>query len=279
MFVLKALVFGLGSIGKRHIANLKNLHPDIHLIGVDPFIRSTLELTGLIDFSMSSPESAIQNHADADFALICSPDVSHLQQMAMLAENRINFCVEKPCCTPQQLGGLDDVIRTVEARGLRCAVGHQYRFHKAMPKVRAASSQKSLRFYARDALLSRYGPNVLGAMLAHPVDTALWCLGPAKTVDIASDGIRANGKITHNNGAVSYFDCDMDVISPKQNHPRVSQIKYPSGGVDLPPDDAAYVKCLSAYLDWLQTGKRDYRTATLAEGRDVVSVLWKVKAI
>jgi len=265
---MKVLLFGFGSIGQRHARNLLHIAPQCQLIITDPYTRPPLDLAQLY---YTSPELAAQHHQDADFAIIASPDINHAQQMAMLAEFRISFYVEKPACLPQQLGSFSDTIRAADARGLKCAVGFQYRFHKAIAKVRAASSQKSLRFYARDSLLDRYGPNVLGAMMAHPIDTALWCLGEAKTVEIESDGIRAKGRIVHKSNAVSSFDCDMDARG------RISQVKYPSGGVDLPPDDSAYVKCLSAYLDWLQTGKRDYRTATLADGRAVVEVMWKCK--
>lgn len=267
---MKCLLFGFGSIGQRHAHNLKRIVPDCHIIMADPFIRAT---SPTIIGYYASPELAIQHHADADFSIIASPDISHAQQMALCAHWRIPFYVEKPACTPEHLGSFGETIERVNTLGLRCAVGFQYRFHKNIAKARGASSQKHLKFYARDNLRSRYGAQVGGVMLAHPIDTALWCLGPARTVEIVSDGLAAKGKITHNSGAVSEYDCNMDVGL------RISRIEYPTGCVDLPPDDSAYVKCLSAYLDWLQTGQRDYRTATLEDGRAVVEVLWKCKSV
>ena len=267
---MKVLLFGFGSIGQRHSRNLLHIDHDCQLVIVDPYARPPASVSPVY---YTSPDLAAQHHADADFAVIASPDQCHLQQMAMLAELRIPFYVEKPICTSAQLPGLDDIIRTVDARGLRCAVGFQYRFHKNIWEVIDAAPQKYLRFYARDSLLERYGPNVMGAMMAHPIATALWVLGEAVGVDIVTDGVRAKGCITHAGGAESFYDCDMDAGCG-----RISQVKFKSGGVDLPPDDGMYVRCMLAYIDWLAGSNRNDKTATLEDGRAVVEVMSKCQS-
>jgi hypothetical protein len=152
------------------------------------------------------------------------------------------------------------------------AVGFQYAFHPLMPSVeRLARTHGELNFRGQDDLLARYGPDVEGVMVAHPVATALRLLGPAEDVRLFSDGVSLGGTITHQSGARSLYLFRMD------RGPRESWAGAGPGRVALTPDDGMYRACLGAWLATLAGGERDPRLATLALGLAVSRVLAQVR--
>ncbi len=241
---MKAILFGYGSIGQRHAANLKTLRPDVEIEVMDP------------------PKKMTAYGEKFDAAIISSPTKDHADAMYWLGPRSIPFYVEKPI-------GVTELLKYSFAWPV-AAVGHQYRFHREMANIRDAAARTGvLHFHARDDLLSRYGPDVDGVMAAHPIDTALWLLGPALSVGLVSDGVALTGKIEHERG-YSTHDYRLD------SGPRVSTVA--SGKTfDLPANNWMYLDCLRAWLEWVEGGSRDPRTCTLAEGLAVMEVLAKVK--
>lgn len=250
---MKVLVFGCGSIGARHIINLKALRPGVHIIYVDPVVKSP-QTYGIL---YSDWRVALRAHVDADAAIIASPTDAHAEQRDLLNILDIPYYVEKPLgstnlsCPP------------------RCAVGFQYRFHPAAPAIAALDGD--LVFTARDDLLARYGPHVAPIMAAHPIDTALHLCGPAAKVSLDSNGEYLWGQIEHMGGRVSTFDIGM------WTGPRVSRVSNRHTLVELPPDAVMYHAALSAWLTWVEGGERDTRLATVAEGVAVEQVLEQVR--
>lgn len=242
---MKVILFGFGSIGQRHFANLKTLRPGVELYRYDPPKGMRI---------IDAPD-----HYDA--AIIASPTEHHADHMAACGHTGTPFYVEKP------LGML-----TVTTDFNTCAVGHQYRFHHAMPAIRQAALKTGvLHFHARDSLLDRYGPDVDGIMAAHPIDTALWLLGPALSVGLVSDGVAMRGTIEHERG-YSTHDYRLD------SGPRVSTVT--SGkAFELDANNEMYLDALRAWLEWVEGGQRDERTCTLEQGLAVMDVLGKVKHV
>lgn len=247
---MKILIFGLGSIGKRHAANLRLLRPDARIITADP--------AGGADYT--DWLVALANNYNADCAVIASPEKFHLEQMQALVEHRIRFYVEKPPCVVSQIDEYRGIVADCEDQNLDCAVGFQYRFHTFTGYL-PAMEHKRMAFYARDALLSRYGPTVQTTMASHAIDLALWLLGPAETVNLKSDGVKLTGDIQHRRGGISEYDYEIDSLLYE------SSVCIPGAIVELQPDDAAYQKSMAEFLD------RRCGYATLADGLAVMEVL------
>lgn len=266
---MKILVLGYGSIGRRHVANLRELQVPVEsIIIADP----------LFDGASSDPQwhpidhgsmavftdwrLAIRTHPDADAAIIASPTMAHGEQMGELAKLDIPFYVEKP------LGTSSLPVRLPK----RCAVGFQYRWHEAWPHLaRMAGEYDELRFYARDNLLDRYGPHVADVMGSHPIDTALALLGDAEKVSLHSNGAYLRGRIEHQRGRVSLFDLDIST------GPRESRVSAGHETVELTADPHMYVKALAVWLGWVLHGVSDSKLAKLPDGLAVECVLAEVR--
>lgn len=250
---MKFICLGYGSIGRRHVANLRALRPNARVVTVDP------QQPG-VDYT--DWREALAAHPAATAAIIASPTDCHGEQLAALSAMGIPAYVEKP------LG----FTTLPSSPHKHCAVGFQYRFHPAMPAVGAlAGEYGALRFYARDDLLGRYGPQVGDIMAAHPIDTALSWLGPAERVVLFSDHIALWGEIYHAQGRVSAYDLSIG------EGPRESWVRCGDVAVELTPDDGMYVEALRAWLLQLEVGVPHRRLATLADGLAVERVLAEVR--
>lgn len=89
---MKALIVGLGSMGKRRIRLLKGISPNAEIIGVDtnPERRSQVEEMGYKTFA-SITEAAKEN---PDVAFVCTAPLSHYAIIKELLENKINTFTE-----------------------------------------------------------------------------------------------------------------------------------------------------------------------------------------
>lgn len=262
---VKVLIFGLGSIGERHAQNLQVLMPDAVQIHADPKMD---DWGAYGDLYFSDWRSALAAHTDADAAIIASPTECHAEQMAALSHYGIPFYCEKPLLEVGQNFGLiyGDVLHRIE-----CAVGFQYRFHpiyrQAAPIIRRHGY---VRFAANENLLARYGPDCLSVIAAHPIDTALWLLGPAHGVEMETDGLSVSGVIYHEH-SISGHEYRIDT------GPRMSIVKCNEMVWSLDPTNDMYLDALRAWLAWVNGAPRDERTATLADGLESMRVMAQIK--
>lgn len=128
--IVKVLVVGYGSIGKRHIANLSQ-HDDVDIAVCtkrqrDGFLRDRgCEVWGRLD-------SAILQKPDA--AIVCNETSKHARTSAALAGRGIDIFVEKPLSHNRL--GLGSLIQTTNRRGIITHVGCPMRFHPCMEKTK-----------------------------------------------------------------------------------------------------------------------------------------------
>ena len=127
------LVVGCGSIGKRHIANLRQL-------GIEDIVatdtredrrREVEERFGVRTFS----DLAGALDKDVQVALICTPTRLHIEHALMAARAGCHLFIEKPIA--DTLEGVDELLDEVQRRALVTLVGCNFRFHPGLRHVKA----------------------------------------------------------------------------------------------------------------------------------------------
>ena len=263
----KIIIIGLGSIGRRHAKNALAL--GYSLVCADPYAAAVPGVVWYTDWRRSLAE-----HGDAQGCIIASPTDAHLEQLFTVARGGVDCYIEKPVMTAGDYERLNNIdgLHMLPLDGIfKNVTGFQYLFHPAMPAVeKLARRYGAISFVGCDRLLARYGPDVDGVMVAHPIATALRFLGPAVDVNLMSNGVQLSGHIVHAGGKVSRYDFDMD------RGPRESWARANGAEVALTPDDGMYVAALAAWTTWLGGGPRDQRLSSLSDGLEVTRTLAKV---
>jgi predicted dehydrogenase len=128
---MKFMIAGLGSIGRRHLRNLKALgEEDIVLYRSG---RSTLpddELTGHI--AEIELDAALAHKPDA--VIVSNPTALHLDVAIPAAEAGCNLLIEKPIS--HNLERVDELLAAVKRGGGKVLVGYQFRFHPGLQAVK-----------------------------------------------------------------------------------------------------------------------------------------------
>ena len=202
---MKLLVIGCGSIGERHIRNLKSLLVR-NIIACD--VRK--ERLQLIERkhgveTYDNIEKALDQQASA--VLVCTPTSTHIP-IALSAANRgQHLFIEKPLS--DTLDGIDQLIRIVQEKKLVTLVGCNTRFYASMRLVkklvdegsvgRVLSARASCGFYLpywhprQDYRKSYTANKSLGGGIIlddiHEIDYLRWLLGEVKEVFCISDKI------------------------------------------------------------------------------------------
>ena len=195
---MKALVVGGGSIGTRHLRNLKNLGINrLALVEPETQQRETLCQEMTLD-GFSRLDQAL--NWDPDFAIIASPTHLHAEQALEIARRGCHLFIEKPLSHTS--GKLKDLVEEIECRNLISLVGCNMRFHPGPARVKTLLEQGAIGrvLFARvfggsylpdwhpwedyrhsySANASMGGGCVLDGI--HEIDLARWYVGEVKTV-------------------------------------------------------------------------------------------------
>jgi predicted dehydrogenase len=131
--MMKVLVVGSGSIGRRHMRNLRSLGIQ-HLAACDldperltPMIGE-LGVRAFPDFK----EALVTIMPDAVF--VCTPPVLHIDQAMQAIDAGAHVFIEKPLS--HSLVGVDELIGEMRARGRVVQVGYNLRFHPGLQKIK-----------------------------------------------------------------------------------------------------------------------------------------------
>lgn len=127
MIVDHVAIIGLGSIGRRHLRNLKKIRPEIEAT----IVRSghgedwpELELADRTVFSLSEAIAA-----GVQAAIISSPAAMHIKQAVRLAQEGIHLLIEKP--VGSTLDGVDELMNVVLESDIVTLVGYVLRYDLA----------------------------------------------------------------------------------------------------------------------------------------------------
>lgn len=150
---MKFLIAGLGSIGQRHVRNLRAaLGNDAEIIAYRsrglPLVLSEKMTTvpgaepeshyGIKSFT--DLEQALDMKPDAVF--ICNPTRFHIPVALAAAKRGCALFIEKPLSDSRE--GLEELRREVATRKLTVLVGYQLRFHPAFKKLKELIENGSL---------------------------------------------------------------------------------------------------------------------------------------
>ena len=137
---MRGLVVGCGSIGKRHLQNLKSL--GVGELGVvesdDERRQRAADELGIATFAALSEGL----RGSPDFVVIATPTYLHVEQALEVASHGFALFVEKPLShTP---AGIAELSKAVQRRGLVSMVGCNMRFHPGPRKVKELLTQGRL---------------------------------------------------------------------------------------------------------------------------------------
>jgi len=134
------LVVGCGSIGKRHIRNLKMLKAgEIITQDVQPERCQEVEQKYRVKAYDDLEEALAQK---PDVAFICTPTSLHMPPALSAARNGCHLFIEKPLS--HSLDGVDELLEVVAEKNLVTLVGCNMRFHPGIVKIKQLLESKSI---------------------------------------------------------------------------------------------------------------------------------------
>lgn len=188
------LVVGLGSIGKRHLANLMTLYPDAQFVVLrhSRLPQNEAQPVGNIN-TVYDINLALAYRPD--IAVICSPASEHVAIATILAQHGVHLFIEKPISN--HLTGVDELIQLCEQNKLVLMIGYTLRFLPSLQQFVAALKEGCVgKVYYAHAMVGQYLPDwrpnadyrqsvsaqqVLGGgvllELSHEIDYLTWLFG------------------------------------------------------------------------------------------------------
>ena len=132
---MRVLVVGLGSIGRRHLANVRRVLPDAN-VTVWRHARSpgADEVPTGADHVVHTLEEALSPRPN--LAILASPASSHVSTATALAAAGIHMLVEKPLS--DTLDGVDDLIAECARQRVTLMVGYHLRFSGSLACIHQA---------------------------------------------------------------------------------------------------------------------------------------------
>ena len=131
---MKILVVGCGSIGERHIRNLKRLSVDkIIACDTNPERLALMKgKYGIIQETYTELQEAMDQGIDA--VLICTPPSTHVPLALKAIDYNAHVFIEKTMSN--SVDGVDELIKRASKNGLIICVGYNFRFHQGLKLVK-----------------------------------------------------------------------------------------------------------------------------------------------
>lgn len=197
---MKYLVAGLGSIGRRHLKNIRKIDPDATVTVWHTHSKPgrTAAPDQTVDNVVYSVDDAIRSGPDVAF--VTGPAPFHIPIAKALAEEGVDLFIEKPLSS--NLSGIDALEKTRQERKNIIMVGYNLRFHRPFQVIRQALDNHAVgEVISIRAEVGQYLPdwrpdadyrNSVSARkelgggavleLSHELDYVRWLLGEVSTV-------------------------------------------------------------------------------------------------
>lgn len=197
--VKRIVIVGLGSIGRRHLRLLRELHSDIEIILVRSGKGGNWSEERLATRIVDSIEVALDS--SPQMAIVSSPAHVHLEQALLFAEAGIHLLIEKPLSVSSK--GIDKLLEIVKQNRICAAVGYVLRYDPAARFFKECLQSKETGDLVRvriecGSFLPEWRPDVdyrcsvsakreLGGgvllELSHEIDYLLWFFGKPAVVN------------------------------------------------------------------------------------------------
>ena len=201
---MKFLIAGLGSIGRRHLRNLKTLgQTDLLLYRTH---QATLPDTELSDYpTYTELDEALAQKPDG--VIVANPTSLHLEVATAAARAGAALLIEKP--VSDSLLGIRELQAALDQTGKPSLVGFHLRYHPVLRQIKELvdSNQlgKALKAHAhwgeylpgwhpwedyRNSYAARadLGGGVLNT-LSHPIDYLRWLMGEVRSLSASLDNL------------------------------------------------------------------------------------------
>ena len=133
---MKILIIGLGSIGKRHVNVIRELHPEIEIFAIRS--SETAEEVPFVTNLYSLDEISFQ----PDFIIISNPTNLHAESIISSVKFNCPLFIEKPAL--HSLNDVDAIQKLLDENNINTYVGCCLRFHKCLEYVKAELSNMPL---------------------------------------------------------------------------------------------------------------------------------------
>ena len=232
---MKVLFTGLGSIGQRHLRNLRKLLGDsveIFAYRVKREVPMLNDQLKVVEGRFVKDEYGVIEFDDLDEALaqkpvivfVTNPTSLHIEVARKAAEAGSHLFIEKPLGASD--AGVDELIKLVERKRLVALVAYQLRFHPGLIQVSSWLREKRIgQLIFANLLLGEYLPSFHpyedyrktypalkslggGVVLSqiHEFDYALWLFGKPKRI-FALGGQLSNLEINAEDTASVLMEC------------------------------------------------------------------------
>jgi predicted dehydrogenase len=284
---MRVMVYGCGSIGRRHIANLIALGVPAEDIRAFDLRASALAALpdGIerVEVGTLCPESSVAPPFDA--CLICTPAAAHAPAIRVMAAARLPFFVEKPATV-----GVGELTPAEWETRVPHVVGYNWRWHQSYRRAAAlAQTAEEVEMRCVTDMGLWPGQNYASAIMedSHDIDLMLrWC-GPVREVFAGCAADVTTVRLVHRSGQESRL-----VLDPRaEGAPcRVACVitrcgdmaygiypmRFSSYRADLGAElDQSYVDEMAHFLDvargWAPS------QSTLREARDVTAVCEEIE--
>lgn len=130
----RAVIVGLGSIGRRHLATLRRLRPEIE-IGIWRHSRASADAEAANEHPVLFTAEEVASFAP-QIAVVANPAPFHLWAASALAALGVHLLIEKPLS--HTVSGIDELIARCRARDLVLMTGYTLRFSRPLQLLHEA---------------------------------------------------------------------------------------------------------------------------------------------